>query len=248
MKIFICMDDTDQLKGPGTGHLAQELCEEIEKIGWGMCSAISRHQLYVHEDIPYTSHNSTMCFEADIAGDTLTPLIHYSSNFLQEKSAPGSDPGLCVSVDHPGLNRGKLTEFGQRAKQTVLNKEDAYQLAAELNIHLSEHGGTGQGVVGALAGVGLRLGGNDGRLRGWYHLGRKGESIAVSSLTAYDFIDWVRCENGALLTDDTPVFFGGEEVKTVLQNGKQVLLVKRKSNGAKPGHWTTLTKQEVKIY
>ena len=189
-----------------------------------------------------------MCFEADIAEDTLTPLIHFSSDFLREKSAPGSDPGLCVSVDHPALDRGKLTEFGQRAKQTVLNKKVAYQLAAELNIHLSEHGGTGQGVVGALAGVGLRLGGNDGRLRGWYHLGRKGEPIAVSTLTSYDFIDWVRAENGAFLTDDTPVFFGGEKVKTVLQKGKQVLLVKRKSNGSEPGHGTTLTKQEMKVY
>jgi hypothetical protein len=248
MKIFVCMDDTDQLEGPGTGHLAQDLCEEIEKIGWGTCSAISRHQLYVHDDIPYTSHNSAMCFEADIAEETLTPLIRFSGVFLHEKSAPGSDPGLCVSVDPHLLKRSKLTEFGQRAKQTVLSKKDAYRLATELNIHLSEHGGTGQGVVGALAGVGLRLGGNDGRLRGWYHLGRKGKSIAVSTLTSYDFIDLVRCENGAFLTDDTTVFFGGEELKTVLQNGKQVLLVKRTSNGSKPGFWITLTKQEVKIY
>jgi hypothetical protein len=248
MKIFVCIDDTDQLGGPGTGHLSQDLCEEIEKNSWGTCSSITRHQLYLHDDIPYTSHNSSMCFEADVSEDALKLLIDFSSVFLQEKSAPGSDPGLCVAVDHHTLGRDKLAGFGQRAKKTVLSKKDAYQLATELEIHLSEHGGTGQGVVGALAGVGLRLGGNDGRFRGWYHLGRTGDSTMVSTLKSYDFIDLVRCETGEFLSDDTMVFFGGEELKTVLQDGKQVLLVKRKSNGSKPSHWITLTKQEVKKY
>ena len=248
MKIYVCMDDTDQLDSPGTGHLAQDLCEGIENNRWGTCSAISRHQLYVHDDIPYTSHNSAMCFEADVAEDVLKLLIDFSSAFLREKSAPGSDPGLCVVVDHRTLDREKLTGFGRRAQNTVLDKKTAYGLAAELSIHLSEHGGTGQGVVGALAGVGLRMGGNDGRFRGWYHLGRTGESITVGSLTSHDFIDSVRCQTGEFLADDTIICFGGEELKTVLQEGKQVLLVKRKTNGSEPGHWITLTKQEVKIY
>lgn len=248
MKIFVCVDDTDQLDGPGTGHLTQNLCEEIRKIGWGVCSAISRHQLYVHKDIPYTSHNSAMCFEVVIAEDALKPFIDFGSFFLQEKSAPGSDPGLCVAVDHQALGRDKLIAFGQQAKKTVLDKEQAYRLAMELDIHLTEHGGTGQGVVGALAGVGLRLSGNDGRFRGWYHLGRTGDAFLVSTLISYDFIDSVRDETGAYLADDTMVFLGGDELKTILKDGKQVLLVKRKANGSKPGQWITLTKPEVKIY
>jgi len=248
MNILVCMDDTDQLGGPGTGHLVQAFCEEIEQRRWGCCSAISRHQLYVHEDIPYTSHNSSLCFEADIKDDVLTTLINCCCGFLREKSAPGSDPGLCVATMHQAVDRDKLAGFGQRAKQAVLTKDDAYQLAAELGLHLSEHGGSGQGVVGALAGVGLRLSGNDGRFRGWYHLGRTGESIRVGTLKSYDFIDLVKCDTGEILADDTMVIFGGDEMKTVLQDGKQVLLVKRKVNGVKPFDWITLTKQEVKIY
>ena len=248
MKILICIDDTDQLDTPGTGHLAQAICEEIEKRNWGKCSAISRHQLFVHEQIPYTSHNSSLCFEAGILENGLKDIIELSANFLRKKSAPGSDPGLCVAVVGQVLNRSKLSEFGLKAKQTVLTKDHAYELARELNIHLSEHGGTGQGVVGALAGTGLRLGGNDGRFRGWYHLGRAGESLSVTALKSYDFIDAVKSDTGETLPDDTLVYFGGDEQKTVLQDGKQVLPAKRSANGSDPAKWTTLTKQEVKIY
>ena len=140
------------------------------------------------------------------------------------------------------MKKDKLTGFGRRAKKIVLNKKNACQMATELKIHLSEHGGTGQGVVGALAGVRLRLGGNDGRFRGWYHLGRQGDSMTVRTLKSHDFIDLVRCENGELLTDEPTVSFGSEALKTVLQDGKRVLLVKRESTGSKPGHWITLTK------
>ena len=44
---------------------------------------------------------------------------------------------------------------------------DAYLLAEQFpELSLSEHGGTGDGVIGALAGVGLRLSGSDGRIKG----------------------------------------------------------------------------------
>jgi hypothetical protein len=248
MDILICIDDTDQKDGPGTGHLAQALCEEIEQRRWGTCSAISRHQLFVHPDIPYTSHNSSLCFEAGIQAGRLMELIDISGKFLHEKSAPGSDPGLCVAVAGQIVNKDKLTGFGRKAKQAILRKNDAYALAEELKIHLSEHGGTGQGVIGALAGIGLRLSGNDGRFRGWYHLGREGESISVKVLRTHRFIDEVKSETGEILTDDTTVFFGGDEQKTVLLDGKQVLLVKKTLEDAGPSGWVTLTKQEVKRY
>ena len=70
----------------------------------------------------------------------------------------------------------------------------------------------------------------------------------METLKSYDFIDQVKCDTGEHLTDDTIVYLGGDEMKTVLQDGKQVLLVKKKMNGAATDRWVTLTKQEVKIY
>jgi len=63
MNYLVCIDDTDMPGTKGTGWLVQELGELLSAKGLAICSPISRHQLFVHEDIPYTSHNSSMCFE-----------------------------------------------------------------------------------------------------------------------------------------------------------------------------------------
>ena len=56
----------------------------------------------------------------------------------------------------------------------------ASELAERNHVHLSEHGGSGQGVVGALAAVGLRLAGQDGRVKGKKTV--QGEVMAVREL------------------------------------------------------------------
>ena len=155
MNIFVCIDDTDNLESRGTGQLSQTFAEAIEKKGWGTCSSISRHQLFVHEDIPYTSHNSSMCFKAHIDKNTLQPLIDFMQKGLEIESAPGSDAGLCVAVDQPSLDRQQLMAFGRKAKDTVLNKTMAYELASDLGVHLSEHGGTGDGIIARVNHKGL---------------------------------------------------------------------------------------------
>ncbi len=114
--------------------------------------------------------------------------------FLETRTEKGSDPGLCVAQLSDSLDGESLMDFGKAAKNRVLTKPDAYALAAKTGVHLSEHGGTGQGVVGALAGIGLRLSGNDGRYRGWYHLGRPGDIVSVGS-----------CVNTPLSTPWSPV-------------------------------------------
>ncbi|MBT8339767.1 MAG: hypothetical protein KJP07_07115 [Desulfatitalea sp.] len=252
IQILVAMDDTDQTDGPGTGHLAQDLCARISANGWGACSAISRHQLFVHPAIPYTSHNSAMCFQANIRTDRLQDLIRFSSHFLEAYSAPGSDPGLCVAAKDAGFYASPLIDFGAHAKLAVLTKHDAFHLVRDLPVHLSEHGGTGQGVIGALAAVGLRLSGNDGRFRGWYHLGKAGEYLSVGQLCEFDFIEAVKSENGEFLKNDEIVHFGADKQKTVLQDAVQVLLVKPVADcclrAARHRHWITLTKRQVKRY
>lgn len=248
MNIILAIDDTDIINTRGTGHLAQELAEKIRKNGWGKCSAISRHQLFVHEDIPYTSHNSAMCFEVTTSEKYLKQIIAFTQNFLETNSAQGSDPGLCVVVRNDSLRQDKLMDFGKKAKRTILTKEDAYGLAKNLGIHLSEHGGTGQGVVGALAGIGLRLSGNDGRFRGWHFVGKEGDRITVKKLCANEFIDAVKTTNGENIGADITVVLGGDKLKTVFQDSKQVVLVSKNNSDSTNIFWKTLTKQEVKQF
>lgn len=248
MIILLSIDDTDIKETRGTGQLAQVLKDELINQKMVRCSNITRHQLYVHADIPYTSHNSTMCFEIEVQENKLDQLIKYCQTFLEKESAIGSDPGLCIAVKEKITDIKALINYSKRAKTEVLKKQEAYQLAMKLGIHLSEHGGTGQGVIGALAGIGLRLFGNDGRFRGWFKFGSQGDIITVNDLYLFEFIESIKSPEGIDLPGNTEVILAEEKVKTVLKNNKQTLIVIPLMDAAKDSSWTTLSKSEVKQY
>jgi hypothetical protein len=248
MNIYLSIDDTDNLDSPGSGELSEVLANELQDGGLATsCSNISRHQLFVHQDIPYTSHNSSMCFSAVIAERNLAEVIRFAKHFLEKAAAPGSDPGLCIASEKQLIDRQSLVDFGQKAKQTILTKQQAYSLAQKLGIHLSEHGGTGDGIVGALAGIGLRLSGNDGRIRGWLRLGTVGQTTNPKALCSHPFIDGVVDEQGMDLLEDTEIILAEERLKSVLLNFRQVIPVMRTGDGQVPG-WTTLTGPQVKRF
>jgi hypothetical protein len=245
MKILVCIDDTDNLESRGTGELASQLADQIEAKGWGQSSFVTRHQLLVHPDIPYTSHNSAMCFTAELHDDRLESFIDHAARFLERESAPGSDPGLCVAAAPRLSDVQPLILFGRAAKARVLDKAAAYSLAGQAGLHLSEHGGSGQGVVGALAGVGLRLGGNDGRLKGRLSVGPAGARRSVDDLRREPLIEAIRSLDGHL-PEASELVELGEKVKTVLQDGRSVLLVEATGDPATP--WRTCSRQQLRNY
>ena len=249
MHYLVCVDDTDMPGTRGTGWLVQEMCEHIENNNMGTCHPISRHQLFVHEDVPFTSHNSSMCFELLLEQTKITRVIDFAADYLKTKAIPGSDPGLCVVKKDEKLDSNRLIAFGQSAKQQVLCKEQAYTLAKESGIHLSEHGGTGDGVIGALAGIGLRLSGEDGRYRGWYHLGLAGTAITAGELCDCSFIDSVVTKSGSLLPPDTTVCIGSEKIKTIRMQSRQVVVVtKNDITEEHTPYYRTITHREAKSY
>lgn len=246
--IYLSIDDTDNADSPGSGQLAEVLVGELEHLGLAsQCSNITRHQLFVHDAIPYTSHNSSMCFSAIIADTKLDDVIQFSRQFLVKASAPGSDPGLCVAADNDSLDHKALTDFGLKAKQTVLTKQEAYLLANQTGVHLSENGGTGDGIVGALAGTGLRLHGNDGRFRGWLDLGNAGKITCPKNLCSHFTVDDVVDDEGHSLPEDSQVILADNKIKTVLLNHRQVIPVTGTGTTNGPA-WTTLTRTEVKRF
>jgi len=246
MNILVCLDDTDNLESRGTGELASLLAEQVEGQGWGISSFITRHQLLVHPDIPYTSHNSAMCFRVALNdGCPLDRLINHASRFLERESAPGSDPGLCVANAASLTDLQPVLAFGRSAKREVLSKSAAFALARQTGIHLSEHGGNGQGVIGALAGVGLRLWGNDGRLRGKLELGPSGEIRTVASLQRHPLVDAVQGVDGTTPAAAEKVLLG-QKIKTVLLGGKSVLLLEKSFESAAP--WQTCSRQQLRNY
>lgn len=247
MRAYISIDDTDNLDSRGTGEIAELLARGIEENGWGWCSYVTRHQLLVHPDIPYTSHNSAMCFTVELTEGPLDSLIGFAGGFLERECAEGSDPGLCVVTESRLERPDLLMEFGRRAKEVVLTKDAAYGLAGDPGVHLSEHGGTGHGVIGALAGAGLRRGGNDGRLRGSLDFATESGLVTVAQILAHDGVDAVCGLDGLSLGEDGLIRLV-DKVKTVLQGGKSVLLVVPDEGSADGTTWRNCTRQQLKRF
>lgn len=233
---YISFDDTDNLDSPGTGHVLQEFLDALPY----ETSFISRHQLFVHPEVPYTSHNSAMC--AVVTGEVCeAELIARAQAYLRERLAEGADPGLCVAAADRLMRPEALVFWGYRAKKEVLTKEAAYALAKECRVHLSEHGGTGQGVVGALAAVGLRLGGQDGRVKGKREVSDL--RLTVAELLTQTGFARVSAYGKGLLADTDVVFMTEPRVKAVYQNYVSTVLTVPEQGG-----YRLLSKDELKCY
>ena len=247
-RYLISIDDTDNLDSPGSGTTAEKLADALRARALADCGQITRHQLLLHDDIPYTSGNSAMCFAACSKADTFADILDFSRNFLQKEAADGSDPGLCVVRHDSRLNMKPLITFGLAAKKTLVSKQAAVDLAKALHLHLLELGGSGDGIIGALAAIGLRLSGSDGRFRGWYRLGRTGEVMTAAKLCSYPFVDAVATAEGKRIEDDIPVVLAEDIIKTVLLNGVQVVPVAPIAMNGEGIRWSTLTKKEIKCF
>ena len=79
-------------------------------------------------------------------------------------------------------------------------------------------------MIGALAGTGLRLWGNDGRYRGWFHYGKSGELMAASELKKFEAVEDIRTPDGESVASEALIALT-DQLKTIRMNGKSTLLV-----------------------
>lgn len=162
--LLLALDDTDNLESPGTGFRARELAALLVADDLAEALAITRHQLLVDPAIPYTSHNSSACIVLGgvSGGDGAAAVFSLACDYLARTAAVGSDVGVCM------LRRGQVNEalvqWGRDAQQSVLTLEAARALARDRQLVHAELSGTGGGLIGALAAIGLHATGNDGRL------------------------------------------------------------------------------------
>lgn len=247
IKVLICVDDTDDLtKKTSTGLIAQLISDELQKLGGTLQAGVSRHQLLLCEDINYTSHNSAMCFEMDFASIDKQSLIETAINIINANKAETSEPGLAVCYINEISNAERLINFGFLAKQRVILKDEAYIAAREAGgVTLTQLGGEGRGIIGALAGIGLRLSRCDGSLRG-----KLGKELGGRTLTAIDIcsklnIEAVADDKGNILPDDSMVCVK-EYVKPVFFNGKLCALAERTADGALEIRGESITERKDK--
>lgn len=245
MNLLIAIDDTDDVGTLGTGEILENMCHELAKQYPVTFSGITRHQLLIHQDIKYTSHNSSMCCIIKTDLNHIFAITEFAQEYLKTQSAPGSDPGLCLAVQEKLCEQdiSSLISWGKLAKNEILTKDQAYTFAQDLGIHLSEHGGTGDGVIGALAGIGLRLSGNDGRFKGKLNLPEGKESLTVEELLAIPTIDKVLTEDNQELAPQEIVLLT-DKIKTVFIDHHSVLPVRKNADGS----YVNLSRKELKRY
>jgi tRNA(Ile2) C34 agmatinyltransferase TiaS len=156
--LFIGLDDTDNQESRGTGHLAREIACSLAA-DYAVLGVV-RHQLLFDPRVPFTKHNSSKTVILDVNGSVAPEVIlERVRPLMLADFQVGSDPGLCVACMPPA----NVIEFGFRAKREFLVQSQARDLAAALGIPLVGLGGSEDGVIGALAAVGLAASGEDGR-------------------------------------------------------------------------------------
>ena len=157
--ILIGIDDTDNLESRGTGRLARDIAARLQ--GEFNVLAVTRHQLLVDPRIPYTSHNSSAAIHLESSAPTeLSSLFRLVKEHMLADLIPGSDPGLCVAENPLPMD---LVDFGRRVQTELVTQSAARALASHFNLLIEGLAGSQDGIIGALAAVGLAASGEDGR-------------------------------------------------------------------------------------
>jgi hypothetical protein len=245
MRCLIGIDDTDNLESRGTGFRARQLGARLLEAGLGRVRGITRHQLFVHPSIPYTSHNSSACLDVDLDGARFTVARDFCRDYLATESADGSDAGLCMaSFDRVA---DEMVEFGRSAKQRVVTPAQALELARHHGAHLEGVTGDHMGVIGALAAIGLRRGGHDGRFI-WLEGVRELTGTATAgTLLATTGIDSVESMDGRPLPPEAEVLVDPWP-RPVLLHGRAVLLTERNGDESELNGWRILSKEDIRRY
>ena len=219
MNLFVCIDDTDNLESIGTGELLENMMREAALRGLAESGFVVRYQFLIDDAIAYTSHNSAMCCTVQV--DDRAAFTVFCENYLRHNAAEGSDPGLCVLTDDEALDYTPLIAFGKQAQTQILTKAQAYAAAKAFgtDVHLSEHGGTGIGVIGALAGAGLRAGKAEGRIKGKLHPPMDKIEWTMADFAAAYGVERFADEDGNEITENLPLRFE-LPTKLIYQSGK----------------------------
>lgn len=236
MRYLIGVDDTDNLESRGTGHRARQLAEWLEQNRLCTPLGITRHQLLVDPQIPYTSHNSSACIS--IETENPADVWEAAREFLLRESAVGSDAGLCLAA-RDAVNKCVMA-FGARAKLAVLTMLEAEQTAANAEIQLIGLTGTHGGIIGALAAIGLNHAGNDGRFLWLPGLRELKGKYPVLDIFSKGHIDRVCTLSNVDLHGKTVVDVG-EWIRPVLRDGKSTLYVEENNH-----EWRIIPKEYIK--
>jgi len=221
-KFYIGVDDTDMLDISGTGQLSRGLLYDLLSRGPSRAElGLSRHQLLQDPRVPSTRMNRCSCIVIDSESDDREALIEESCRYVTAGSIDGSDPGVCLAAE--SQVDGPIEEWGHTVKRELVTQSQAGELAERHAIFLRPLGGTGDGIIGALASVGLRRGMNDGWMvvRGELREMHGRVEAGVVRLQGID----VRMQDGSEVPDEA-LLITNDKLRASIRNGMAVVHVR----------------------
>jgi hypothetical protein len=227
MKVYFGFDDTDKHDSLyGTGKLARWFQSAMPE-AWE-CLGVVRQQLFVCDEIPYTSHNSAACLIAQMPEpDSLNDAIEKAADHIKQYAMDGSDPGLCVVAEFDASIE-RLVEFGHFCTRAVSTQRQA--MAAAQKVHLSGHGGTNDGIIGAAAAVGLTVSGWSGRFIEFGDLRQLPDTVSVCELRDMG-IEVVSMERDATIPAPNDLVITNGWLRPRLLGKRPVLFVSAQEKG-----------------
>jgi tRNA(Ile2) C34 agmatinyltransferase TiaS len=213
--IYVGIDDTDTAESRGTGKLARSIAQELAHKY--PVFGVTRHQLFVHPDIPFTSHNSCAVIHVQAPQSALNEIFEKVKKLMLADFIEGSDPGLAIA--ETAQVSAAAVAFGQDTKTLIVTQQRAFNVACNCGFHVEGLGGTNGGIIGAVAGIGLASLQNDGR---FLLKGRNRELTGVRSVAEVlgEGIDQILTLQGRKVTEGkikipknaTPSFIHGKAV------------------------------------
>lgn len=220
MTIYVSIDDTGNSESVGTGKFARIIAGELSKKY--PVYGVTRHQFYVHPGINFSLHNFGAVIHVDMGKEHVDDIFVMIKEMMCDNFNESSNPGLAVA--HESCISPALLAYGQDAKKTVLIPKRAWSLAVNSGIRLESIGGNGDGVIGAMAGLGLAFTQNDGR---FLQIGQirklKGPQPVEKLINAG--IDGIFTQDGRSITEGIVFNEGNKPVKPCPVDGKVILFV-----------------------
>ena len=241
MNVFIGIDDTDNLETRGTGYHARMLGHSLVEAGLFEMRSVTRHQLFIDRRIPFTAHNNSACL-AGVCTGNISDLIDHAMDFIKRESAFDSDAGLCVAMADEIIPA--IIKFGNRAKREIVTINDAYRLIYNTFIYLEGFLNSRIGLIGSLAAVGLRAGGNDGRLIWSRNLRETTGDFRISEFLGLVDVDRVVEKN--LIKPDPESIIRITEWCTPVMIGGKITLIAEKNESNQPYSYLSASKDFFK--
>jgi hypothetical protein len=219
---YLGIDDTGQPGKCGTDATALALGLHLQAQKLARLAHVSAHALVSIGDIPDDNPTHAYCLTLEAEAQRLREIDMESRVYLMRNSAAGANPGFALAVREQVNDR--ILNWGKACQSLTLERREALDLARSQGITAAGFTGSGSGVIGALAAVGLRSSGSDGWITWLPGLpGLKGV-MTFSEILHISTFDYVKSLHGRTPDFRDRIQLGGQ-VMPLLYNDRTLLLL-----------------------